>query len=182
VLPPSTPPRRGAASGTRLTMTVRGATSWGWVVRSERPGRMPTPSHFDPIDLDRSRNVYPAQIARKPAPMLGHRKFKGPGQGPRRAFDGLKCLDLAPAPSRRAVSAGPWIVHQVRWRSSPQDGRCGSGRGSGCEILLRLAHPHSGWWLRIQPLVSQDLVDYQPLEDGGNDLEFPAAAVRAPDL
>lgn len=50
----------------------------------------------------------------------GHRKLKGPGQGPRRAFDGLKCLDLAPVPSRPAVSAGPWIVHPVRWRSSPQ--------------------------------------------------------------
>ena len=51
---------------------------------------------------------------------LGHRNFKGPRQGPRRASDGLKCLDLAPVSSRRAVSAGPWVVHRGRWRSMPE--------------------------------------------------------------
>ena len=50
----------------------------------------------------------------------GHRKFKGPGQRPRRAFDGLRRLDLAPVPSPRAVLAGPCTAHQGRWRSSPQ--------------------------------------------------------------
>jgi hypothetical protein len=113
---------------------------------------------------------------------VGHRKFKGPGQRPRRAFDGLRRLDLAPVPSPRAVLAGPCTAHQGRWRSSPQgcpapdgvapkrraspprlrscvaaqgrgvcDGRRGSVRGSGCEVLPRLARPPSGRWLRIQP-------------------------------
>jgi len=50
----------------------------------------------------------------------GHRKFKGPGQRPRRAFDGLRRLDFAPVPSPRAVLAGPCTAHQGSWRSSPQ--------------------------------------------------------------
>ncbi len=141
----------------------------------------------------------------------GHRKFKGPGQGPRprRAFDGLKCLDWTPVPSRRAVAAVPWTVHQgaggqvlrvdldsdgvaPKRRASPPrlrswvaalgrgvcDGRCGSRRGSGCEILSRLTRPPSTWWLRIQAQVSQDLLDHRPLQDRCDELEL-AAAVRA---
>jgi len=89
-----------------------------------------------PHHLSHGRRFEPGPLARGIAADLGqavqrgqegglakaheHRKFKSSGQGPRRTFDGLeglKCLDLAPVPSRLAVSAVPWTVHQGRWRS-----------------------------------------------------------------
>lgn len=45
--------------------------------------------------------------------------------------------------------------------------------------MPRLARSAPGRWLRIQPQVGEDLLDYRPLEDGRDDLQFPAAAVRA---
>ena len=45
--------------------------------------------------------------------------------------------------------------------------------------LPRLARPSPGWRLRIQPQVSEDLLDHRPLEEGRDDLPFPGAAVRA---
>lgn len=60
-----------------------------------------------------------------------------------------------------------------------REGQRGSGRGSGCQILPRIARPPSGWWLRIQAQVSQDLLDHRPLKDGRDDLQFPGAAVWA---
>jgi hypothetical protein len=46
--------------------------------------------------------------------------------------------------------------------------------------LLRFARPPAlGRRLRIQSQVGEDLLDDRPLEDGGNDLELAAAAVRA---
>ena len=48
---------------------------------------------------------------------IGNSKALGNDQD---GLDGLKRLDLAPVPSPQAVSAGPWTVHQGRWRSSPQ--------------------------------------------------------------
>jgi hypothetical protein len=43
----------------------------------------------------------------------------------------------------------------------------------------RLAHPALGRRLRIQLQVSKDLLNHRPLQDGGDDLELPGAAVRA---
>ena len=43
----------------------------------------------------------------------------------------------------------------------------------------RLAHPTLGRRLRIQPQVRKDLLDHRALQDGGDDLELPGAAVRA---
>ena len=45
--------------------------------------------------------------------------------------------------------------------------------------MPRLARSAPGRRLRVQPQVSEDLLDHRPLEDGRDDLEFPAAAVRA---
>jgi len=53
-----------------------------------------------------------------------------------------------------------------------------SGAAQAASVLPRLARPPSGWRLRIQPQVSQDLPDHRPLEDGRNDLQL-ATAVRA---
>jgi len=39
-------------------------------------------------------------------------------------------------------------------------------RGSGGEVLRRLARPALGWRLRIQPQVGEDLLDDWPLDDG----------------
>jgi len=54
-----------------------------------------------------------------------------------------------------------------------------SASGSGSEVRPRLAHLTLGRGLRIQPQVSKDLLDHRPLQDGGDDLELPGAAVRA---
>ena len=43
----------------------------------------------------------------------------------------------------------------------------------------RLARPALGRRLRVQAQVAQDLLDHRPLQDGGDDLELPGAAVRA---
>ena len=48
--------------------------------------------------------------------------------------------------------------------------------------MLAMACRHSAQRhrrLRIQPQVSKDLLDHRPLQDGGDDLELPDAAVRA---
>jgi len=42
-----------------------------------------------------------------------------------------------------------------------------------------LARPATGRRLRIQSEVGEDLLDHRPLEDGGDDLQLPVAAVRA---
>ncbi len=42
-----------------------------------------------------------------------------------------------------------------------------------------LARPATGRRLRIQSEVAQDLLDHWPLQDGRDDLQFPAAAVGA---
>jgi hypothetical protein len=61
------------------------------------------------------------------------------------------------------------------WRRRVSD----SASGSSSEVLPRLARPTLGRRLWIQPQVSKDLLDHRPLEDGGDDLELPGAAVRA---
>jgi len=45
--------------------------------------------------------------------------------------------------------------------------------------LTSLTHPSPGRRLWIQSEVAQDLLDHRPLEDGQDDLQFSAAAVRA---
>lgn len=97
---------RATSSGTRRPAQGRWSTLGAHSVNQARPDIL---------------HLRPTHSAITPAcTSSGHRKFKRPGQGPRRTFDGLKCLDSAPVPSRRAVSVGPWTVHQGRWRSSPQ--------------------------------------------------------------
>ncbi len=54
-----------------------------------------------------------------------------------------------------------------------------AGAAQVASVLPDLTRPPSGRGLRIQPQVRQDLLDHRPLEDGRDDLQFPAAAVRA---
>jgi methyl-accepting chemotaxis protein len=52
-------------------------------------------------------------------------------------------------------------------------------RGSGGEVLPRLARPAPGWRLWIRAQVGQGLVARRPLEDGRDDLELAATSDRA---
>lgn len=53
--------------------------------------------------------------------------------------------------------------------------------GVSTDIAVESAPP--GWRQCIQPQVGQDLLDHRPLQDGRDDLELAAAAVRAvPDV
>ena len=54
-----------------------------------------------------------------------------------------------------------------------------SASDSGSEVQRRLARSTLGRGLRIQAQMSKDLLDYRPLQDGGDDLELPGATVRA---
>ncbi len=53
---------------------------------------------------------------------------------------------------------------------------CAAQAAKSCAPLAR---PALGWRLRIQPQVGEDLLEDWPLDDGRDDLQFPAAAVRA---
>ena len=61
----------------------------------------------------------------------------------------------------------------------PMACRLDGGRGSGGDVVSRLARPAPGRRLGIEPQVGEDLLDHRPLEDGRDDLEIAAAAVRA---
>ena len=55
----------------------------------------------------------------------------------------------------------------------------GAGAAQAASVLPRLGRPATGRRLRIQSEMAKDLLDHGPLEDGGDDLEFPGAAPRA---
>lgn len=54
-----------------------------------------------------------------------------------------------------------------------------AGAAQAALVLPRLARSTPGRGLRIQPQLGQDLLVHRPLQDGCNDLERPAATVRA---
>jgi hypothetical protein len=54
-----------------------------------------------------------------------------------------------------------------------------TGAAQAASVVRHLARPPSGRRLGIQSQVGQDLLDHRSLEDGRDDLEPAAAAVRA---
>ena len=80
---------------------------------------------------------------------------------------GMACRHSAQRHRRLQGSRSPW--RQVS----------DSVSGSSSEVQPRLARPALGRRLRVQAQVAQDLLDHRPLQDGGDDLELPGAAVRA---
>ena len=65
----------------------------------------------------------------------------------------------------QSVDGRALAVNEAR----PKEDRGGfnGGRGSGGDVVSRLARPAPGRRLRIQPQVGGDLLDDWPLEDGG---------------
>lgn len=100
--------------------------------------------------------------------------------GARSAFSPGLTLSL-PASSRHAAQRHPGC----RQAAQPVL-RClafrGGRRGTGREVVPRLARSALWWRLRIQGQVSQDLLDHLSLQDGRDDVEPASAAVRAWDF
>ena len=85
------------------------------------------------------------------------------------------CRHSNPCRAQRRAGCGsrPAAPACLRWVRRPaQPGSVRLGRA-------HLARPTLGRRLRIQSEMAKDLLDHRPLEDGGDDLQLPAAAVRA---
>ena len=85
------------------------------------------------------------------------------------------CRHSNPCRAQRRAGCGsrPAAPACLRWVRRPaQPGSVRLGRA-------HLARPTLGRRLRIHSEMAKDLLDHRPLEDGGDDLELPSAAVRA---
>jgi len=101
----------------------------------------------------------------------------GPLSVPR--FAGGHVLRVDPRFRWRCADTSHDAAPAAVWRCSLGRGVCDGRRGSEGEVMPRLARSAPGCRLRIQPKVGEDLLDHLPLQDGGDDLEFPGGAVRA---
>ena len=89
------------------------------------------------------------------------------------ASPGLNLVSIARTDTSR--DAGPASV----LLRSQRRGECDGRRGSGGEVVLRLRRSAPARRRPIQPQVGEDLLGDLPLGNGCDDLEMPAAAVRA---